>query len=197
MTTLPSRQNISVKDYLHIDRESQEARYEYIDGRMRMLAGGTLKHPQISANIVGILYSLLRGTSCIVFTADARVRLSEKRYVYPDVTVSCDSRDRGEIDTIQYPSAVFEVLSPSTESYDRDKKFSYYRACPILQEYVLVNSQRAIIEVFMRKNDHFWLYRAFSADEEVELASIHAHFSVADVYEHVVLPSEDEEPTED
>ncbi len=138
MTASPNRLTMSVEEYLALDRNSTETRYEYIDGHVTMMAGGTLDHATISLNMASTLRGLLRGSSCRVFALDARVRLSATRYVLPDVTVSCDGRDQGRIDVIQYPHLIVEVLSPSTEDYNRGRKFTYYRECPTIQEYVMV-----------------------------------------------------------
>src|ERR1700694_5337106 len=108
---LPHQPSMSVEDYLELGRSSIETRYEYIDGYVTMLAGGTLDHATIGANIISILRSSLRGGPCRVFTSDARVRLSEMRYVYPDASISCDEQDRGQSDMVQYPHLIVEVLS--------------------------------------------------------------------------------------
>src|SRR5438105_5319255 len=115
MSALPNRSTMSVEEYFELDRNSQEVRYEYIDGHIYMMAGGSANHSRISANIIGLLYNQLRGGSCDIHTTDMKVQLSERRYVYPDVSVSCDDRDRGNDDRLHYPCLVIEVLSPSTE----------------------------------------------------------------------------------
>ena len=185
-----SRSPMSVEDYLALDRNSIEARYEFIDGHAYQLTGGTADHSTISLNIMGAIYSLLRDP-CRIYNSDLRVQLSENRYVYPDASVSCDSRDRGQVDTIQYPRLAIEVLSPSTEAYDRGRKFGYYRACPTLQEYVLVDSQRQAVEVYRRETGNLWVLHAFGPGDEVDLASLDVRFPVAAVYEDVVVPDED------
>ena len=130
MTALPDRSIMSVEDNLRLDQGSSETRYEYIDGHVRMLAGGTPDHAKISANIIGVLYGLLEGRSCSVYTSDVRVCLSETRYVYPDMPVSCERQDQEREDMLYAPCLVVEVLSPSTEAYDRGRKLAYYRECP-------------------------------------------------------------------
>jgi Uma2 family endonuclease len=194
MQAVPHRPMMDVEGYLQLDRNSIEARYEYIDGRVTMLAGGTLDHATIAANVISILRGLLRGSSCRVFTSDARVRLTETRYVYPDVSVSCDERDRGLVDTVQSPRVVVEVLSPSTEAYDRGRKLAYYRQCPAVQEYVLIDSQHQAVEIYRRERNTLWTYQALGLGEEVALASLGIRFAVAAVYEDVVLPPEDDLP---
>ena len=191
MMALPNRANLSVEEYLQLDRGSSEARYEYIDGHVRMLAGGTPDHAKISANTIGVLYGLLEGRPCSVYTSDVRVCLSEKRYVYPDISVSCERQDQEQGDMIYSPSLIVEVLSPSTEAYDRGRKLAYYRECPTIQEYMLIDAQIASIEVFRREKHNLWTYHAFGAGEEVELSSLGIHFPLVKVYRNVVF-SEDE-----
>jgi len=192
MTASPNRLTMSVEEYLALDRNSTETRYEYIDGYVTMMAGGTLDHATISLNIASTLRGLLRGSSCRVFALDARVRLSATRYVLPDVTVSCDGRDRGRIDVIQYPHLVVEVLSPSTEDYNRGRKFTYYRECPTIQEYVMVNTEYQAVEVCRRARNDLWSFHVFRSGEDVELASLGVRFPITAVYEDVTLPPEDD-----
>ncbi len=192
MSALPNRLTMSVEEYLELDRNSIDARYEYIDGQVSMMAGGTLDHATISLNISSTLRNLLRGGSCRVFTSDARVRLSATRYVFPDVTVSCDGRDRGRIDVIQYPHVVIEVLSPSTEDYNRGRKFTYYRECPTIQEYVMVNTEYQAVEVCRRARNNLWSFHVFGPGEDVELVSLGVRFPVTAVYEDVIFPPEDD-----
>jgi Uma2 family endonuclease len=191
MTALPNRPTMSVEEYLALDRNSTETRYEYIDGHVTMMAGGTLDHATISLNIASTLRGLLRGSSCRVFSSDARVRLSATRYVLPDVTVSCDGRDRGRVDVIQYPHLVVEVLSPTTEDYNRGRKFTYYRDCPTIQEYVMVNTEYQAVEVCRRARNDLWSFHVFRSGEDVELASLRVRFPITAVYEDMTLPPEE------
>ena len=196
MTALPPRSTMSVEEYLQLGRSSIDTRYEYIDGHVIMMAGGTLDHATIGANIISILRNLLRGSSCRVFTTDTRVRISESRYVYPDVSVSCDTQDRGRVDIVQFPRLAVEVLSPSTEAIDRGRKLAYYRQCPTVQEYMLVNYQYPSVELYRREKNTLWTYHVFEVDDEIELASLGVRFPVTAVYEDVVFPPEenDDEP---
>ena len=192
MTALPNRLTMSVEEYLALDRNSTETRYEYIDGHVTMMAGGTLDHATISLNMASTLRGLLRGSSCRVFPSDARVRLSATRYVLPDITVSCDGRDRGRVDVIQYPHLVVEVLSPSTEDYNRGRKFTYYRECPTIQEYVMVNTEYQAVEICRRARNDLWSFHVFRSGEDVELASLGVRFPITAGYEDVTLPPEDD-----
>ncbi|HCI79677.1 MAG TPA: hypothetical protein DHW02_08305 [Ktedonobacter sp.] len=186
MATQPDRLWMRVEDYLTLDRNSPDVRYEYIDGYAYLLAGGTANHSTIKLNITSVLKGLLRGGSCRVYDSDLKVRLSASRYAYPDAMVSCDSRDRGKIDVAHSPRIVFEVLSPSTEAYNRGEKFDYYRACPTIEEYVLVNAERQSIEVY-RREAPFWVLSTFEAGDDVKLSSINVYMPVAAIYEDVLF----------
>lgn len=195
MTALPHRSTMSVEEYLALDRGSPETRYEYIDGYVRMMAGGTLDHATICLNIGSLLRNALRGSPCRVFPSDARVRIANARYVYPDVTVSCGENDRGRVDIIESPRLVIEVLSPGTEAYDRGKKFACYRECPTIQEYLLVNTEFPAVELCRREKHDLSSFRTFEPDEQVELASLHGiHLPVAAVYEDVAFEGSDPQP---
>lgn len=181
---------MSVEEYLTLDRSSLEARYEFVDGYAYLFVGGTANHSAIGVNVISAIHSLLRDSPCRIYNSDLRVRLAETRYVYPDATVTCDARDRGQIDTIEYPRLAVEVLSSSTEGYDRGRKFGYYRACPTMQEYVLVDTERQAIEVYRRETDSLWTLHPFGPGDEVELASLGIHFPIAGAYRDVVFPEE-------
>ncbi len=193
MTTSPHSSLMSVDEYLQFDRNSREARYEYIDGYARMLVRGTPDHAKISTNIVGVLYSQLDNKPYTVYTSDMRVRLSPARYVYPDVSVVDDgSNNQAQGDIIQYPLLVVEVLTSQTEAYDRGRKLAYYRECPTILEYMLINSQHPSIEVYRPEKDKLWRYNAFGTGDEVVLTSLNIRFPLAKVYRNVILPEEDD-----
>lgn len=194
MSALPNRSTMTVEEYFALDESSSEVRYEYIDGHVTMLAGGTLDHSLIGANIITTLRNALRGTPCRVFTTDARIELSPTRYVYPDVSVSCDERDRGRVRNLTSPRLVIEVLSPHTERYDRGRKFAFYRNCPTIQEYVLIEPNFPSVEIYRRERGHLWVLRAFGEGDEIELVSVGIHFPISAIYEDVIFPPDEDEP---
>ncbi len=187
MVAEPDRLMMSIEDYLTLDRSSFETRYEYIDGYVYMLAGGTADHSSISINLTSLLHNLLRNSHCRVYNSDLKVRLSHNRYVYPDASVSCDQRDRGSTDTVQYPRLIVEVLSSSTEAYDRGRKFAYYRACPTVQEYVLIDTQNQAVEVYRRQSDTLWTLHPYGPGDQLEFASLSLNFPIAALYEGITL----------
>ena len=177
---------MSVEEYFELEENNPDTRYEYIDGDVYMMSGGSANHATIGGNIYALLKSLLRGGPCRVYNSDMKVLVSEKRYFHPDVTVTCDPRDRGTANFIQSPCLVIEVLSPSTEAYDRGRKLQCYLACPSIEEYVLVDIRSMRIEIY-RKEQKKWIYDAFEADDEVELATLGVRFPVVDTYEGVIF----------
>ena len=176
--------NITREDFLILNQNSQSTRYEYLDGELRMLAGGSANHSTIIANLTGILYGLLRGGPCKIYSSDMQLQLSESRYVYPDLTITCDPRDKVPADNkTHYPKVVIEVLSPSTEATDRGKKLLYYQAHPTIQDYLLVDSQSVLIEVFHREKGR-WTFSIYGIEDQFQLESLNARLAVNDVYEN-------------
>ena len=181
---------MSVEEYFELEENNPDTRYEYLDGYVYMMSGGSANHATISGNIYAILKNFLRGGPCRVYNSDMKVRVSEKRYFHPDVTVTCDPRDRGTADLIQSPRLVIEVLSPSTEARDRGRKLQCYLACPSIEEYLLVDTRSVRIEIY-RKEQKKWVYDAFEADDEVELTTLGVHFPVIDAYEDVIFEKDE------
>jgi Uma2 family endonuclease len=192
MAALPTSSTLNADEYLAWERASQE-RHEYIDGRVSLMSRGVADHSSLSVNITSTLHALLRGSPCRVYNSDMRVRLSATRYVYPDVSVSCDPRDRGQIEELHSACLIVEVLSPTTEAYDRGDKFGYYRACPSVKEYVVVNARRPEIELF-RRAGAFWTLTTFGPDDAIELASLGVRLLLAEVYEGVDLADNETGP---
>src|SRR2546429_2595401 len=141
---------INPEEYLVIDRASPDVKYEYDNGHMYAMSGGTVNHAEIALNLIIALRAHLDNGPCHAFSSDVRVQVAEKKYYYPDVTVSCNPEDwqQGTHDIICTPRLVVEVLSPSTESFDRGKKFRTYQACSSIEEYVLINTTHHMVETY-------------------------------------------------
>ena len=188
MVARPQYLKMSVAAYLALEQESEEIRYEYIDGYAYLLAGGTPAHALIAANLIAEIKPQLRGGPCRVYTSDVKVRLSQSRYVYPDVVVSCNEHDADpEVNALEQPRVIIEILSPGTEAYDRGDKSNYYRACPSIQEYVMVSTQRQLVEVYRRINGKLWTLYPFESGDNVEFASIQTMIPIDSIYENVRL----------
>ena len=174
-------QTMTVEEYFQLEESDPNTRYEYIDGHVHAMACGTANHDTIKSNMQRILWSLLRGISCRVYSSDMKVFISETRYFHPDVIVTCDSRDRGTVQAIQSPRLVVEVLSPSTELIDRTWKLQNYRSHLTIEEYMLIDSKSFKIEIY-HKEKNKWIYDAFEKNEEITLNSLGVHFSLLDAY---------------
>lgn len=182
-------QYMSVDEWRKLEQSSLDAKHEYIDGQVYLMAGGSLAHSRISSNVFRALEDALDNKLCNVYNPDAAVRLSPTRYVYPDASVSCDPQDQPTTEKmqVQAPCVVVEVLSESTEGKDRIKKAHYYYACSTIQEYMLVATKYQAVEV-LRRADSGWTLHIFGSGEEIELPSIGVHFPLAALYKGTTVP---------
>lgn len=177
---------ISRENYLK-GEEISPVRHEYIRGEVYAMAGGTQAHNVVAGNIFALLRNHVRGTGCRTFVENMKVLIDAADvYYYPDVTVTCDERDRNPSDSfIRYPSLVVEVLSDNTEAFDRGDKFADYQQIETLQEYVLVSQKRQRVECFRRNGEGRWELYNFGKGEEIELASINFRVNISALYEDV------------
>ncbi|MGB0561378.1 MAG: Uma2 family endonuclease [Spirulinaceae cyanobacterium] len=183
--------HLTPQGYLEWEAE-QPLRYEYFDGEVFAMAGGTIPHADIALNLASLLRGPLRGR-CKVRNSDAKVGITaEGPFTYPDLSISCDERDLTAQQFIRYPCVIIEVLSPSTEAYDRGGKFALYRRLSTLQEYVLVSSETKTVEIFRRNSAGEWRFIPYSEGDMVELVSLGVTLSLDDIYEDVVLEIDDE-----
>lgn len=168
--------------------EQQQVRHEYLGGDVYAMSGGTINHSEIATNLGALLKNHMRGSGCKVLNSDARVNILDTAdYVYPDLSVTCDERDNATRQYISYPCLIVEVLSESTEAYDRGNKFQMYRRNPCLQEYVLVDSGTASIELFRRTDLDTWQILNYQSGDVVELKSIDLTLSVGLIYEDILI----------
>lgn len=165
----------------------QDLRYEYIDGRVRPLPNETLDRAIATAtNFSNLLQEHLRGTVCRVFGDRVKVQtLESNSFCYPDLSVSGDVHDRSANNFITHPCLVVEVLSPSTEAYDRGEKFALYRPSPCLQEYVLVSTDLKHLDVHRQQSPGTWEFSSYTSGESLELTSVNLTIAVDRVYEEV------------
>jgi Uma2 family endonuclease len=171
--------------------EQQEEKHEYFDGEIYAMSGGTLNHSEIAGNFNRLLGNHLEDSDCRVLNSDARIKIQRsEKYVYPDASVTCDERDRQTTQYITHPCLIVEVLSPSTEAYDRGKKFKLYRQSASLIDYVLVNADEIEIDVF-RKNDRGrWEQISYVTGDRVELESITLTFPIDRIYRGIKFDSD-------
>jgi Uma2 family endonuclease len=182
---------LTPEEYLAIERKA-EYKSEYLDGEIFAMTGASREHNLIGSNIIRELSSQLKGQPCEVYPSDMRVRVpATSLYTYPDVVVVCGEPkfEDSYIDTLLNPTLIVEVLSESTESYDRGKKFGYYRTMDALAEYLLVAQDEYRVEQYVRQADGRWLLSDIrTLDGKVELASIPCVLALREVYDKVVLP---------
>lgn len=199
-------QRTTLQAYLDLE-ETSDVRHEFHDGEVLAMSGGTYRHSLITANVVGELRQRLKGRPCRALESNMRVATrSTRRYVYPDASVVCggpefDPDDPRET-TVVNPALIVEVLSESTEAYDRGEKFNHYRRIPALNEYVLAAQDRPLVESFLRQQDGTWSLATFEgADATAELRSLKLSIPLAEIYAGVEFddpkePPESPEPPE-
>jgi Uma2 family endonuclease len=181
---------LTPEQYLEMDRKA-EYRSEYLDGEVSAMSPANLAHGHICVNISTSLNVQLRNGPCGVQPSDVRVLVNPTGlYTYPDVSVVCGEPEllEGGNDTLRNPVLIVEVLSPSSEAYDRGLKFEHYRAIESLRQYLLVASNRVHMDLFTRQSGGEWLLTsAAGADDQLVLASIGCTLQVSDVYNKVDL----------
>ena len=184
MVALSDRFFITYNEYLAWEA-TQEIRHEYFNGEVVAMAGGTRNHNRISLNFSKILDNALANCQCEVYIADVKVQVEpNKKYFYPDVVVTCDERDNAP-QLVLFPCLIIEVLSPSTEAYDRGFKFAQYRNCESLQEYVLVQAEQPMVEIFQRDRNGIWLFSEYGLSDRLFLKSINVEIAVSDLYRQI------------
>jgi Uma2 family endonuclease len=190
MSSVPQTR-ISVEEYIARE-ERAEIKSEYYRGEVFAMSGGTRNHATIVGNIFGQLFNKLRGKPCRPSNSDQRIYIPKVGlHTYPDVSVTCGPPQSEKIDpqANANPTLLVEVLSESTEHYDRTQKFDFYKQIPSLQEYVLVSQNEARIEKFVRSENGGWtLFTAVGLDSEIGFESIDCRLSLADAYEGVEFP---------
>lgn len=181
---------ISAEEYLEGEKVSQ-VKHEYIDGQVYAMAGASDAHVTVSMNVSMLLRNHLRGSGCRVYMLDMKAQIDViNRYFYPDVMVTCDARDR-EFEYFKcFPCLIVEVLSDTTEAFDRGKKFADYRQLDSLQEYVLISTEQMSVECFRRNEEGRWVLYPYGKGEKVHLASVDFRCSIADIYEDVAISAD-------
>jgi len=195
MTAQPKHSS-TPEEYLLAERASDE-KHEYYAGHVYAMSGASARHNRIAGSTYAALYTQLRRRNCNVYPSDMRVKAVQTAlYTYPDITIVCgneqfeDDRD----DTLLNPTIIIEILLPSTEKYDRGKKFLNYRTILSLREYILISQDGYHIERFARQSNNTWVFsEATGTDSHIELTTIQCVLSLGEVYEKVDLSSNDED----
>ena len=178
---------LTVEEYLAFEQASQ-VKHEFRNGQTYAMAGASNNHVIITGNLAAALRFGLRGTGCRPYASDTKVHIQEKSlFYYPDVVVSCDTRESKFKDFLSYPCVIVEVLSDTTEALDRGDKFAAYRSLDSLQEYVLVSQKRMAIDVLHRNEQGQWVLSSYGAGDVLTLRSVEFSVEVAELYEDVEL----------
>jgi Uma2 family endonuclease len=191
MSALP-KQKWTVEEYLAMEAVSDH-KHEFLNGEIFDMAGASLNHNRLVASIIGILHRQLNKTSCEVLPSDMRLKVKPTGlYSYPDVTVVCGDvqLDRQDNRNFLNPTVIVEVLSPSTEAYDRGLKFQNYRTLESLQEYLLISQDSARIEHYVRQGEQWLFTDATRLDQTITLSSINCTLLLSEVYEKVSFDEE-------
>ncbi len=187
MTLSQSRPYVSPEEYLEIEKSSP-IKHEYIQGQIYAMAGGSDAHVTITANLITLLRNHIRGTGCRIYVVDMKARIESLNiFYYPDIMVTCDQRDTNFEYFKRYPSLIIEVLSPSTEAFDRGDKFIDYQELETLQEYVLISQTRQRIDCFRRNSEGRWVLYSYREIQDLQLNSVNFSCSLSDIYEDVLF----------
>lgn len=198
--TQPHPTLMTPQEYLEWE-EQQPIKYEYINGQVFAMTGGTLPHNSITLNLASALKNHLRGKGCKVFMADAKVGISQKGpFHYPDVMVTCDDRDQTARQVVCHPCLIVEVLSPGTGNIDYGKKFRNYRQIDTLKEYVLIETETMSADCYRLNEKGKWELTNYSLEAttadpselEVQLTSVDFRCPISQLYEDVVFPEEND-----
>lgn len=177
---------MNIQEYLELIQNDPEHRYEYIDGEVYMMTGGSLRHSRAALNLSYAIENLLRRKSpCIVYNSDVCFKLAEDCFLYPDVTVCCDLRDSDENSDEEQelnPRFVAEVLSPSTSARDRGIKAAFYQEHPSLKEFLLIETKSPKVQLYRRESNNRWTIYLLTQEDELELTSLDMRIPVADIY---------------
>jgi Uma2 family endonuclease len=176
---------LTPEEYLAIERQA-EYKSEYFNGEMFAMTGASTQHNQITSNLIRVLGNQLLDRPCNVYGSDMRVRVSSaQKYTYPDVIVTCGQRifEDKETDTLLNPIIIIEVLSKSTEGYDRGQKFEYYQLIESFTDYILITQQPYRVEHYVKQEQGRWTYYDLrSADDVLRLDSVGCEVSLKDIY---------------
>jgi Uma2 family endonuclease len=187
------RPHLNPEEYLAIDRAA-DLKSEYYDGRMYAMAGGSVRHGVIIPNLYGELGQALKGKSRTLLSNDVRLRVAPKGlYTYPDAMVVCGTIQATDDhhDTVLNPALIVEVLSPSTEAYDRGFKFEQYRSLESLREYALVSQRRPCVEIYRRREQSEWVLHSFiGLDARCQFESIACAIDLSEIYRNVTFDAE-------
>jgi Uma2 family endonuclease len=183
----PSK-TITREAYLSLERKA-ELKSEFVDGDVFAMAGASREHNLIAANIVRVLGNQMLDRPCNFYPSDMKVRIERMdAYTYPDIAIACDPEifEDDHRDVLMNPLAIMEILSESTEAYDRGRKFAHYQFIPSFIEYILISQLSPRVERFVRQNDGTWIYSIYGAmGEIVPVGSVNCELPVSEIYRKI------------
>jgi Uma2 family endonuclease len=190
MSAMP-KPKFTVNEYLELERKA-EYKSEFYQGEIFAMAGASRQHNRVKENLVGELFARLKGGPCQTFSSDQRVSIEALGlYTYPDIIIQCGKPvyDLADADTLTNPTAIIEILSPTTERYDRGAKFRHYQKLPSLIEYILVAQDEPVCERYVRQADGSWAMNfVVGLEDTLAFHSIPPKIPMADVYAGVEFP---------
>ncbi len=182
------KKRITPEEYLEFERSS-EFKHEYFNGEIFAMVGARKNHNRISTNVSRVLGNQSLNRPCEVFSSDMRVKIEEiEKYTYPDIVVACEKIEflEDELDSLVNPVVIIEILSNSTESYDRGLKFAHYQLIESLQEYILISQYSCNVEKYKRDKGGIWLYSSINEIKHtLKIESIKCELSLAEIYHKV------------
>lgn len=191
MSTLPQRSALTAEEYLARERQA-EFKSEYFNGEVFAMAGTSRAHSRIVSNIIRAVDHQLLQRGCNIYPSDMRVKIKKiGKYTYPDAVVTCGKElfEDDVVDTLLNPVLIFEILSHSTEAYDRGRKFQHYQFIDSLAEYILITQDAIRVEQYVRQSDRTWLYLEYqSIDDVIKLESVNCELPLKELYVNVSTP---------
>ncbi len=187
----PKKIEYSIKDYIELE-QSGDTKYEYYDGEIYALAGGTINQAMICTNVSTLLQNNLKETDCVAINSEVKIFIEKNNaFVYPDASVICGEIEVSEKDknAITNPVLIVEVLSESTKRNDRGRKFFYYRTIPSFKEYIVVDQSSSFVEAYFKESDDYWrISSAVGMKESIHSYVLDLDLKLSDIYARIKFP---------
>jgi Uma2 family endonuclease len=192
MSTQPQR-HFTLEEYFALEHAS-EVKYEYWQGDVLAMSGASPAHVQIQVNLIALLRSQLRGRPCRLFSSDMRLKVpSLPPYRYPDLSALCGEpvfEVIGGLEVLTNPTCIAEILSPTTEAFDRGDKFTHYKSIPSFAEYLLIAQHRPHVAQYVKQSDDVWSYREFNdLSDSLDISSLTCQLILDELYQDVTFES--------
>lgn len=195
MTAVPLKK-MSLEEYFEFDKNA-EGRFEYFDGEVFEMSGVSIQHADIEANLIALLKKELGLRVCKVNPANVRIKVPKlPTYRYADISALCEERiieKISDVDVLVNPSLIVEILSPSTERYDRGEKFTEYKSIASFREYLLISQEKKFVTLFTKHNERFWFQSEYVGGEFFRLESLDCSLNVDEIYDGIIFESEIQE----